>query len=397
MLSTRPATGSVSGRLLSNPLIPTLVADQTPGQPPGNTSRSRPSQARERFTLLDNLLLIAGFGCGFFLHQNSAFRHRVYYYFTVADSFRSSLGSSLMSGFWALIVGLVFVIVARCFRYRSQVRPAEWLAVLLAILLAESAVTAILQVGQGRPHSVFVRANSRNAGTPRLYRLTPHDADVVRERSRAFSREATAAWIIVTLIGCRLRKRMGPGAFAILLIALASLFLLGPVRWLELLSTEYTAMQPIPVWAGRPKTIFVEVNMPISLYRDAHAWLAYSLRVLFIWFVAIIATTDLWKRRRVRSPLELAAFASALAIACCWLADEFVTRPAHRSRGTCHCAECLAGRARSPGGGIGRRLGNTDTSIAVHLSRLSRSFGLHSRRLSRRGGERFHSGSGVVE
>ncbi len=273
-------------------------------------------------------MLIAGFGCGFFLHQNSAFRHRVYYYFTIADSFRSALGSSLIGGFWALVVGLVFVIVARCFRYRSRVRPAEWLAVLLAILLAESAVAAMLQVGQGGSHAVFVRANSRYAGTPLLYRLTPHDTDVFRARSKAFSGEATAAWIIVALIGCRLRKRMGPGPFAILLIALASLFLLGPVRWLELLSTEYTGAQPIPVWAVRPTTIIPEVNIRISLYRDAHAWLAYSLRVLLIWSVAIIATADLWKRRRVRSPLELAAFASALAIACCWLADEFLTRPA---------------------------------------------------------------------
>jgi hypothetical protein len=94
------------------------------------------------------------------------------------------------------------------------------------------------------------------------------------------------------------------------------------------LSTEYTSAQPIAMWWERPITILAEVNIPISLYQDAHAWLAYSLRVLLIWSIAIIATTDLWKRRRVRSPLELAAFASAFAIACCWLADELVTRPA---------------------------------------------------------------------
>ena len=43
---------------------------------------------------------------------------------------------------WAYVVGLAFLIVGRRFRYDGRNRPAEWLAIALAVVLFESAYPA---------------------------------------------------------------------------------------------------------------------------------------------------------------------------------------------------------------------------------------------------------------
>jgi hypothetical protein len=292
---------------------------------------SRRLDRERRFTILDYLMLIAGFACGFVLHQNSALRSvtRYYFKFTLAGAdFKSSLGFAIAGWLWALVVGLVFVIAGRRFRYGGRIRPAEWLAVSLAILLVDSAIPAYVPDNECEyQNSVFVRANSPQTGSPVVYRLVPRSSAASREYWRAFALEMSAVAILLGLGGWFLRKRISPGWFAILAVALATLLVLGPVRMVEALSSEYTHVDPDPL-AERYADRILRTSAGLAIYVDAHAWLAYSVRAALLWAVAIVATIDLFLQRGGWSPTETSAAAAAFILAFCWAYDEFVSRPA---------------------------------------------------------------------
>jgi hypothetical protein len=107
---------------------------------------------------LDLVLLIAGFACGWVMHEKALFTVGSWHYFLPAvlssATFRSLLGTAWIRWLWAYVVGLAFLIVGRRFRYDCRKRPAEWLAVALAIVLFES----VYQVPDGR-----IRIGGRNS------------------------------------------------------------------------------------------------------------------------------------------------------------------------------------------------------------------------------------------
>ena len=88
---------------------------------------------------LDLMLFTAGFACGWVMHQASALRIELYYDLPfVTGKFQSLLGTAWIGWLWASVSGLAFLIVARPFRGGRCNRPADWLAVALAIVLFES-------------------------------------------------------------------------------------------------------------------------------------------------------------------------------------------------------------------------------------------------------------------
>ncbi len=98
-----------------------------------------PAQAPNGVTTLDLLLFTAGFACGWVMHQGSALSTGVFYILPLSRGpFQSILGTSWIGWLWAFSVGLAFLVVGRRFRYDCRNRPAEWLALALAILLFES-------------------------------------------------------------------------------------------------------------------------------------------------------------------------------------------------------------------------------------------------------------------
>ena len=101
------------------------------------------SERRSGITTLDLLLFTAGFACGWVMHQGSALRTGQFYICrSRAARFHSLLGTAWIGWLWAFVTGLAFLIVGRRFRYDCRNRPAEWLAVALAIVLFESVYPA---------------------------------------------------------------------------------------------------------------------------------------------------------------------------------------------------------------------------------------------------------------
>ncbi len=118
------ATRSRSGRCSSKRLTKTMSADLPPDQPAVNVSRLSSGGGPRGFTVLDHILLIAGLGLGFALHQNSLFRREMYPIApTGYATYWPVLGFDSVGWLWAFVAGWVFVIVGRHFRYGGLIRP----------------------------------------------------------------------------------------------------------------------------------------------------------------------------------------------------------------------------------------------------------------------------------
>ncbi|MFI5456939.1 MAG: hypothetical protein ACHRXM_15950 [Isosphaerales bacterium] len=279
-------------------------------------------------TTLDLLFLIAGFACGLVLHQSSAFGDgRMYNLPSGAAEFRSLLGNAAIGWVWALAVGLVVVIVAKRFRYGGHVRPTEWLAVSLAIVLFDSAVPGF------RPDQAMSKDGEVGwvdwfgNGPPVAFHLTtPHTAER-RQSAMWVSLRLTAPAMLIGIAGWVLRKKISCGWVAVLAIAVAVLVALGPIRLAEAVSAEVSSFV---IYFGHPSP---PGEVPwtwtrLALYLDARAWLGYSIRALWFAVLALLAVVSLSDRGRRRLWTEWASFACAILLGCCWAHDEFAIRPA---------------------------------------------------------------------
>ena len=279
-------------------------------------------------TTLDLLLVIAGFACGLVLHQNSAFGHGVVYILPSGTAaFRSSLGRLETAWLWAFVVGLAFLVVARRFRYRGAIRSAEWLAVSLTIVLVDSAFPAFRPDRATSTDGEIVWVDWFGNGTPVAFNLwTPHTADSREYLTGVSVRLTAAAWLIGTAAWV-LRSKLSHGWVAALVIAIAMLFTLGPIRLAEAMSSEVASSARFPGFRPPPGEA-AWTRTGLSLYLDARAWAGYSLRALWLSAVAIATAVSLVNRGRRWLWTEWAAVALATVLAFCWAYDEFVARPA---------------------------------------------------------------------
>ena len=225
----------------------------------------------------------------------------------------------------AFVVGWVFVFVGRRFRYGGLIRPAEWLAIFIVVLLIESVIVAYFKIGFWNSEPVHLGHTRGDRTWTEFWLETRFTADE-QQPWRAFSQAMTAGLIVAGLAGWLLRRRLGPGPSAILAITMAGLFVLGPIRWFEIFATQCTVVYPDA--DSNAKTYTIDLGSTgVALYIDAHTWLCYSARAVLLLSVAMIATADLWKRRRDLPLIEIAAFVAICVLGCCWVFDECVTRP----------------------------------------------------------------------
>jgi hypothetical protein len=298
---------------------------------------------------LDLLLLIAGFACGWVMQQRALFTvGQAYYILPLSGGlFQSLLGMAWLRWLWASAVGLAFLIVGRRFRYDCRKRPAEWLAVALAIVLIESSYPAVRTgptvAGAGGGETIWIEPNGEfdSASAAKIFRkwgYRPFDGRLTFDLSWPTNGESwqelvwialplAAAAVMMTIFAWCLRARLGPGWFAVMLVMIAVLITFGPIRFAEAMSTEVCWAAPNPAY--QPRSGEKPWSWPaLAAYYDARAWAGYSLRALALLMIAMLVARDVWSRWRAWLWTEWAAAACGAVFAGCWVYDEFVARPA---------------------------------------------------------------------
>jgi hypothetical protein len=305
-----------------------------------------PAREPSGITTLDLLLFTAGFALGWVMHQGSALRTGQYYILPISRGpFHSLLGLDAAGWLWALVVALAFLIVGRRFRFDCTGRPAEWLAVALAIVLFESFYPAFRMerpgamtgepawiappaaTDSGYAIGTFLFPMSLPSDGPLLFDLWWKQAGETWAELWWITLRLTAAAILVAAVGWALRARLSTGWRTILMIVIAVLLVLGPLRLAEATSVEVTSCarkfdhQPGP--SEHPR------SWPwVVAHFDTRAWFGYSIRALVLTVAAMLAAKSLFSHGRRWLWTEWAAVVFASIIAGCWFYDEFFARPA---------------------------------------------------------------------
>jgi len=308
--------------------------------------KSQPAKPPPGITTLDLLFFTAGFAVGWVMHQGSALRAGQYYILPISrGSFHSLLGLDAAGWLWALIVALAFLVVGRRFRFDCAGRPAECLAVALAIVLFESFYPAFRMEKPGAMNGepawiappevtdsgyaigTFLYPMSLPSDGPLLFDLWWKQAGETWPELWWITLRLTAAAILIASVAWALRARLSAGWLTVLIIVIAVLVVLGPVRLAESTSVEVTSCARRffhqPGASERPR------SWPWVVAKfDTRAWFGYSIRALVLMVLAMLAASSLFKRGRHWLWTEWAAFVLASIIAGCWCYDELVARPA---------------------------------------------------------------------
>jgi hypothetical protein len=303
---------------------------------------------------LDLMFFTAGFACGWVMHQTFSIQIERYYSLFWGGSFHPLLGTARIGWLWAYMTGLAFLIVARPFRYGSRNRPAEWLAVALAIVLFESCYPYSRSVHPGYHGEMHADCDWSWPSSPSRFEAQLlldgqlYPTNIASDRPVTFvvrwlpqwepwdgpwwapGLPFTVAAAIYGVAAWRLRARVNPGWVALLVTAFAVLVAVGPARLAEATSREITDYVydhndgvVLPALAEKPWRW-----MSLFVHLDFRAWAGYSIRALALMMLAMLATVSLVARWRRWLWTEWAAFLSASIIAGCWVYDEFVARPA---------------------------------------------------------------------
>ena len=316
-------------------------------------------------TTLDLLLFTAGFACGWAMHQGSALRTGRVYILPVMQrgyimryyqlrflpkgpgGFHSLLGMAWAGWLWAFVIGLAFLILGRRLRYDGRYRCAEWLPLVLAIVLFESVYPAFWMdrpIAAERAYVAWLDPSS--AAGPRITRVRnymnsaslrsgrplmddlwwPRKGESWAEHGWMAARLAAAA-ATIAIAGWHFRAKLGPGPVAVFVFVIGVLVTLGPIRLAEATSTDFSSSARNP--AHQPSALEKPWSWPwVAAYFDAWAWGGYTLRALALMALAMLAARSLLTRWRFWLWTEWAALAAASIMACFWLYDEFVARPA---------------------------------------------------------------------
>jgi hypothetical protein len=298
---------------------------------------------------LDLLLLTAGFACGWVMHERALFTVGQSYYILPLSGglFQSILGTAWLRWFWAFVVGLALLILGRRFRYDCRKRPAEWLAVALSIVLIESSYpalrTGLTVAGAAGAETIWIEPTGEfdSASAAKIFRkwgYRPLDGRLTFDLSWPpigenwqelvwIALPFTAAAVMTAIFAWHLRKKLGPGWVAVMLVLIAVLIAFGPIRLAEAMSREVSWAAPNPAYeprAGEKPWSW----LALSAYYDMRAWAGYSVRALALLMIAMLVGRSVWSRWREWLWTEWAASACSAVIAVCWVYDEFVARPA---------------------------------------------------------------------
>jgi hypothetical protein len=116
----------------------------------------RGSETKGGVPTRDLRVFAAGLAGGWLMHQISPLRIEQHDDLLLwRRNFESLLGTVWIGWLWALLTGLAFLVVSCPLRYGSRDRPAEWLAVVLAIVLFESIYPPLRMKLPGQIHARF--------------------------------------------------------------------------------------------------------------------------------------------------------------------------------------------------------------------------------------------------
>jgi hypothetical protein len=165
-----------------------------------------------------------------------------------------------------------------------------------------------------------------NGAPVAFYLWTPHTADS-RDDLGGVSLQLVVAATLIGIAGWVLCRKISRGCVAVLVIAIAILVTLGPIRLVESLSREVSSSAIHTFYQPRSDEVPWS-RTGLSLYLDVRAWAGYSIRALVILAVAIVAVASLVTRGLRWIWTEWMSFAVAFVLGCCWAYDEFAARPA---------------------------------------------------------------------
>jgi hypothetical protein len=294
---------------------------------------------------VDLLLLTAGFACGWVMQENSLLAVSEWNYSLPLwyGGHRSVLGLRCLRWLWACVVGLACLVVGRRFRYNCRKRPAAWLIVALAIVLFESVYRAfrtghVLSAGE----TVWIEPNQEfqwaYAAYLRTWGYPKPDSPFALDLWWPVYGESwqQLAWIALPLtvlavttamLAWRLRAKLSPGWVAVMLVVVAVLIALGPIRLAEATSSEVIQVTTNPDY--QPKAREKPWSWTwVAAYHDMRAWAGYLPRALVLMTLAQVTARNLWSRCKEWLWTEWVAAICGTVFAACWIHDEFVERPA---------------------------------------------------------------------
>jgi hypothetical protein len=294
---------------------------------------------------VDLLLLTAGFACGWVMQENSLLAVGGWNYSLPLwyGGHRSVLGLLWLRWLWAYVVGLAFLVIGRRFRYDCRKRPAEWLAVALAIVLFESIYPAFRTgVVLSAWETVWIEPNQefnwayaaylRTWGYPKPDRPFALDLwwlvfDQSRQELAWMALPLTVLAGTTAIIAWRLRVKLSPGWVAVMLVVVAVLIAFGPIRLAEATSSEVIQVRPNSGYHPRSSEKPWSWTC-VAAYYDMRAWAGYLPRALVLMTLALLTARNLWSRWKEWLWTEWSAAVCATVFAACWIRDEFVERPA---------------------------------------------------------------------
>lgn len=227
---------------------------------------------------------------------------------------------------WAVAVGAC--ILARRVRFGGMPRPAEWLALMTALVLLDPAVEGPDHVGGPivtRPLT-SVTINGAPVPPPRGPPTVLVDLDDGRPHGLVLLSTLGVAGALLLTAWLALRRGLSPGTATLVLTALAWLWLrlpvrLNPVEWVRFRYSYFglTALPPAAGWSPAQFDWYLEGRLALGR-----------------WFVGMLTAVPalsaaLALRRRGGAPwrwTEWAGSALAALLAACWAWDELILRPA---------------------------------------------------------------------
>jgi hypothetical protein len=302
--------------------------------PPASQSGGPPEEGRGpradrgSMTLIDLMALVAGMAVGFTLVSAVMAMPRPMRVVQVgggAALFHTLSSRPTTPLLLNLAMGAAAVVLSRLARTGDVPRPAEWLAILLALSLVEMAFPRP-QLDSERPEGETVAVDFYGKGVPNYLYVYDYTRGSLRGVLGGVAAVVVGVALGLVALVAALGPRLTPAFRAILLALAALLVLWGPCRWVEMVFPAETRFSFFPT--KPPGDFPLRSRWSFDVGNEARAALGRWPRGLLFAIPVVALVGDLWRKGLWRRWTEWVGMVVALILGGQWLAGELVYRPA---------------------------------------------------------------------